>query len=114
MSVQNHACSCAHSTGFTYGTAIWDVVLIRRGVLAELAGVGMTVLIGFVAGLIISGWDEVPAKYDWPTDEMTSRGDKASLLAGVRVKVLKYVLERRGLFSLLVGLAVFTEDMRKA
>ncbi|KAF5835684.1 hypothetical protein DUNSADRAFT_7012 [Dunaliella salina] len=69
--------------GFTYGTAIWDVVLIRRGVLAELAGVSMTVLIGFVAGLIISGWGEVPSKYDWPTDEMTSRGDKASLLVGV-------------------------------
>lgn len=38
------------------GTAILDKDLIKRGLLAELAGVGMCVLIGFVVGLVVSGW----------------------------------------------------------
>jgi hypothetical protein len=58
-SLKNHALLSSQ------GTAIWDAALVKTGVLAELAGVALTCLIGFCAGLVVSGWKAVPERYNW-------------------------------------------------
>ncbi len=50
---------------------------------SRAVGVLTTFLIGFLTGLVVSGWQAVADYYDWPTGEMASRGDLSGLVVGV-------------------------------
>ncbi|KAK1126746.1 hypothetical protein K0M31_004369 [Melipona bicolor] len=67
----------------TFGTIIADRNLQFIGLKSLLLGIFVSILFGFVFGLIL-GTTEMPWGYnDWPTDEMKGRGNYRSLWMGV-------------------------------
>ncbi|XP_008557358.1 uncharacterized protein LOC103578156 isoform X2 [Microplitis demolitor] len=67
----------------TFGTIIADKDLICVGLKSLLLGIFISILFGFIFGLIL-GTTEMPWGYnDWPTDEMKGRGNYRSLWMGV-------------------------------
>ncbi|XP_076640153.1 uncharacterized protein LOC143351936 [Colletes latitarsis] len=67
----------------TFGTIIADRNLQFVGLKSLLLGIFVSILFGFVFGLIL-GTTEMPWGYnDWPTDEMKGRGNYRSLWMGV-------------------------------
>uniref|UniRef100_A0A7S0RRS5 TIGR00341 family protein n=1 Tax=Chlamydomonas leiostraca TaxID=1034604 RepID=A0A7S0RRS5_9CHLO len=68
--------------GFSLGTMMFDHHLMLTGLVCEFIGILETFMVGFVMGLICSGWTDVPKRYNWPTAEMASRGDVPNLLLG--------------------------------
>ncbi|KAG1661650.1 hypothetical protein FOA52_007531 [Chlamydomonas sp. UWO 241] len=70
--------------GFTFGTSLRDVMLIKRGLVAEAIGILACFLVGFVGGLVVCPWTPWPQiETIWPTGQMVSRGDWKSLISGV-------------------------------
>ena len=61
----------------TFGTIVQDWPLTTLGVKNELISLGLCVLVGFVVGLGVTPF------YDLPTDEMASRGTPEGLLIGI-------------------------------
>lgn len=59
----------------TFGAVIHDRKLQIIGVRNELLGLFLTVLVGFVIGLIIGSVDDYYGTGQWPTPEMISRYD---------------------------------------
>jgi Domain of unknown function (DUF389) len=57
----------------TFGTVIQDRQLQRVGVLHELFGLLMCLVIGFFCGLIIASIVDHWGSGNWPTDEMCAR-----------------------------------------
>ncbi|XP_029044570.2 uncharacterized protein LOC114876856 [Osmia bicornis bicornis] len=67
----------------TFGTIIADRNLQCDGLKSLLLGIFVSILFGFIFGLIL-GTTEMPWGYnDWPTDEMKGRGNYRSLWMGV-------------------------------
>lgn len=66
--------------GFTFGTVVRDRDLFCGGLKAELVGVGLTLGVGVVLGFVLSPLCNF---YDWPTNEMLSRGQAVNLLVGL-------------------------------
>ncbi|OAD61381.1 hypothetical protein WN48_01773 [Eufriesea mexicana] len=67
----------------TFGTIIADRNLQLIGLKSLLVGIFVSILFGFIFGLIL-GTTEMPWGYnDWPTDEMKGRGNYRSLWMGV-------------------------------
>ncbi|CAK9802052.1 Uncharacterized protein MJ1221 [Anthophora quadrimaculata] len=67
----------------TFGTIIADRNLQFVGLKSLLLGIFISILFGFIFGLIL-GTTEMPWGYnDWPTDEMKGRGNYRSLWMGV-------------------------------
>ncbi|XP_076684801.1 uncharacterized protein LOC143377454 [Andrena cerasifolii] len=67
----------------TFGTIIADRKLQSVGLKSLLLGIFVSILFGFIFGLIL-GTTEMPWGYnDWPTDEMKGRGNYRSLWMGV-------------------------------
>ncbi|XP_059488873.1 uncharacterized protein LOC132204399 [Neocloeon triangulifer] len=72
----------------TFGTVIRDRQLQRVGIVHELFGLLMCLVIGFVFGLVIASivdhWPDDP-NASWPTEEMKARGLLRSLWVGVLI-----------------------------
>ncbi|XP_028982521.1 uncharacterized protein LOC107046395 isoform X2 [Diachasma alloeum] len=67
----------------TFGTIIADKDLICIGLKSLLLGIFISILFGFIFGLLL-GTTEMPWGYnDWPTDEMKGRGNYRSLWMGI-------------------------------
>ncbi|XP_011301117.1 uncharacterized protein [Fopius arisanus] len=67
----------------TFGTIIADKDLICVGLKSLLLGIFISILFGFIFGLLL-GTTEMPWGYnDWPTDEMKGRGNYRSLWMGI-------------------------------
>nr|XP_033320981.1 uncharacterized protein LOC117217466 [Megalopta genalis] len=67
----------------TFGTIIADRNLQFIGIKSLLLGIFLSMLFGFIFGLLL-GTTEMPWGYgDWPTDEMKARGNYRSLWMGV-------------------------------
>ncbi|XP_077273020.1 uncharacterized protein LOC143903357 [Temnothorax americanus] len=67
----------------TFGTIIADRDLQLVGLKSLMLGIFVSILFGFIFGLIL-GTTEMPWGYnDWPTDEMKGRGNYRSLWMGV-------------------------------
>ncbi|KMR04265.1 hypothetical protein RF55_727 [Lasius niger] len=67
----------------TFGTIIADRDLQVVGLKSLMLGIFLSILFGFIFGLIL-GTTEMPWGYnDWPTDEMKGRGNYRSLWMGV-------------------------------
>ncbi|XP_076752897.1 uncharacterized protein LOC143424614 isoform X2 [Xylocopa sonorina] len=67
----------------TFGTVIADRNLQFIGLKSLLLGIFLSILFGFIFGLLL-GTTEMPWGYnDWPTDEMKGRGNYRSLWMGV-------------------------------
>ncbi|CAG9465190.1 unnamed protein product [Pedinophyceae sp. YPF-701] len=65
---------------FTFGTVVADTDLLFPGMLAELVGACISIGVGLFLGVIFAPWAD---RYDWPTNEMESRGEYAGLLVGL-------------------------------
>ncbi|KAL4712058.1 hypothetical protein ACJJTC_003725 [Scirpophaga incertulas] len=74
-------------TAGTMGTAVRDRSLQRMGVVHEMLGLFLSLVIGFIFGLAISAVDERYGTGDWPTFEMVSRCEIRSLWVGVLVAI---------------------------
>ncbi|XP_043466444.1 uncharacterized protein LOC122501208 [Leptopilina heterotoma] len=67
----------------TFGTVIADRNLQFIGFKSLMLGIFLSILFGFIFGLVL-GTTEMPWGYnDWPTDEMKGRGNYRSLWMGV-------------------------------
>ncbi|XP_052754926.1 uncharacterized protein LOC113521252 [Galleria mellonella] len=67
----------------TFGTIIADRTLVKSGFESLILGMFVSLLFGFIFGLIL-GTTEMPWGFgDWPTEEMKSRGNVRSLWMGV-------------------------------
>ncbi|XP_070171379.1 uncharacterized protein [Polyergus mexicanus] len=67
----------------TFGTIIADRNLQMIGLKSLMLGIFLSILFGFIFGLIL-GTTEMPWGYnDWPTEEMKGRGNYRSLWMGV-------------------------------
>ncbi|XP_046466532.1 uncharacterized protein [Neodiprion pinetum] len=67
----------------TFGTIIADRHLQSIGLKSLMVGIFVSIVYGFIFGLVL-GTTEMPWGYgDWPTDEMKSRGNYRSLWMGV-------------------------------
>ncbi|KAK3928945.1 hypothetical protein KUF71_017151 [Frankliniella fusca] len=67
----------------TFGTAIADRSLQWVGVKGLLAGAGISLVFGFIFGLLVGTTDHPWGFGNWPTDEMLGRGHYRSLWIGV-------------------------------
>ncbi|XP_063382399.1 uncharacterized protein LOC134668855 isoform X2 [Cydia fagiglandana] len=74
-------------TAGTLGTAVRDRSLQQMGVLHELLGLFLALVVGFIFGLTISAVDERYGVGQWPTDEMMARCELRSLWVGVLVAI---------------------------
>ncbi|XP_053958105.1 uncharacterized protein LOC128863155 [Anastrepha ludens] len=67
----------------TFGTIISDTQLVRSGFITLAVGMFISVVFGFIFGLLL-GTTEMPwGSGDWPTEEMSGRGNARSLWMGV-------------------------------
>ncbi|GIL74931.1 hypothetical protein Vretifemale_4796 [Volvox reticuliferus] len=68
---------------FSFGTSASDPYLMWKGVVSETVGVLLTFLVGFIVGLAVCIWTGVARGFQWPTNEMESRGEVSGLVVGV-------------------------------
>jgi hypothetical protein len=57
----------------TFGTAISDRKLQKIGFRSELIGLTMSLIFGFIFGLLVGTTDDPWGTGDWPTEEMKGR-----------------------------------------
>ncbi|KAL0270829.1 UNVERIFIED_CONTAM: hypothetical protein PYX00_008109 [Menopon gallinae] len=67
----------------TFGTVISDRKLQLTGIKSEFAGIAMSLVFGFIFGLLVGTTDHPWGFGDWPTEEMKGRGQARSLWIGV-------------------------------
>jgi len=67
----------------TFGAVVESGYLIKRGIIAEVLGLCMCILIGFIGGLCSAPF----CGHTWPTNEMASRGVPSALWTGVAIAV---------------------------
>ncbi|XP_017466474.1 PREDICTED: uncharacterized protein LOC108359231 [Rhagoletis zephyria] len=67
----------------TFGTIISDTQLIRTGFITLAVGMITSVLFGFIFGLLLGTTDMPWGSGDWPTAEMSGRGNARSLWMGI-------------------------------
>lgn len=69
----------------TFGTCIQDRSLMRLGVVNEMLGILLTMVIGFLFGLVICMIDDRYGVGEWPTNEMLSKCEIRSLWVGALI-----------------------------
>ncbi|KAL0822394.1 hypothetical protein ABMA28_004477 [Loxostege sticticalis] len=74
-------------TAATLGTAVRDRSLQHMGLLHEMLGLFLSLVLGFIFGLTICAVDDRYGVGEWPTEEMTSRCEIRSLWVGVLVAI---------------------------
>jgi uncharacterized hydrophobic protein (TIGR00271 family) len=93
----------------TFGLAVKDWKLIKQGVVTELIDLALLLVLGYVMGIIFVavGGEEV---YDWPTPEMSSRGELIGLGTGFAIALASgfgvALSVLAGNLSSLVGVAI--------
>jgi uncharacterized hydrophobic protein (TIGR00271 family) len=65
--------------GLTFGCVIKDWDMVARGALNEFIGVMIALVVGIVIGLLYYLSED---RFDWPTEQMASRGTLESLVLG--------------------------------
>lgn len=70
--------------GITLGTVINDKILIKRSVVTELTSIVVIFTTGFLLSIVFS---LVAEDYNWPTEEMSSRGELDDVVMGVLVAI---------------------------
>mmetsp|Transcript_299 Transcript_299/g.358 ORF Transcript_299/g.358 Transcript_299/m.358 type:complete len:159 (+) Transcript_299:494-970(+) len=65
--------------GFTFGCVIKDWDMVARGAVNEFIGVVIALFVGLLIGMLYYCSDD---PFDWPTDEMASRGTTEALILG--------------------------------
>lgn len=68
--------------GMSYGLVIWDIRLIKKSAVVELASIVICIVFGCILAIACS-WTEMAAT--WATDEMLSRGTLQTFLVGVPI-----------------------------
>lgn len=66
-------------TAATLGTAVRDRSLQHMGLLHEMLGLFLSLVLGFIFGLTICAVDDRYGVGEWPTEEMTSRYNLLSI-----------------------------------
>nr|CAH7763132.1 unnamed protein product [Callosobruchus chinensis] len=100
----------------TFGFVIQHRHLMKMGVQNELIGLGIANLVGFCYGCLICSITEwygsLGGTHDWPTYEMTSRGELRGLWVGSLTALLSGAVVALGILSdniaSLVGVAIST------
>jgi uncharacterized hydrophobic protein (TIGR00271 family) len=75
---------------FTFGTTLRNRSMIMTGLRNELISLALCVLTGLIWGLV-AAFANVDERRNWPSDEMTSRGDVTGLLSGIAVALISGV-----------------------
>jgi hypothetical protein len=57
----------------TFGTAIADRKLQKIGLRSEIIGLLVSLIFGFIFGLLVGTAEDLWGSEDWPTEEMKSR-----------------------------------------
>jgi len=70
--------------GITLGTVINDKILIKRSLVTEFVSIVVIFITGFTLSIIFSFFAE---DYNWPTEEMTTRGEVDDVILGVLVAI---------------------------
>jgi len=68
--------------GMSYGLVIWDIRLIKKSAVVELASIVICIFFGCILAVACS-WTEMAE--DWATGEMLSRGTRQTFLVGVPI-----------------------------
>lgn len=68
--------------GLAYGTTINDWKLVRRSFMVEMISLAFCIVVGFVIGGICGPTD---LSKDWPTQEMSNRGEVDNLIVGLPI-----------------------------
>ncbi|XP_044766424.1 uncharacterized protein LOC123322545 [Coccinella septempunctata] len=102
----------------TFGNIIRDTHLKKIGVQNELLGLGVATLVGFCYGTITCILTDKYGNQEWPTYEITSRGELRSLWIGFVIALLSGAAVALGILSdnvaSLVGVAISTSLMPPA
>ncbi|CAG5136723.1 unnamed protein product, partial [Candidula unifasciata] len=76
---------------FVFGTVIKNMELLKVGVVTEMKGLTLCILVGFISGFIPAGLESAGMSWrstdSWPTIEMSSRGSIRALPVGVLIAV---------------------------
>ncbi len=70
--------------GITFGTRVGDWKLTLRSTWHELLSLFISVAIGAIVGFCTAF---CPVSDDWPTEQMSSRGDTRGLVAGIAIAI---------------------------
>jgi uncharacterized hydrophobic protein (TIGR00271 family) len=70
--------------GITFGLFVGDKVLLWRSSVAELQGLLLAAVVGFICSGVATPWS---SSLGWPTSEMSQRGDTWNLLIGLAIAV---------------------------
>lgn len=68
----------------TLGTSVLHTKMVKTGLVTGFVAIMVCLAVGFVTGVVASFFD---VHYQWPTHEMSSRGDKDGLLVGFAIAV---------------------------
>ncbi|XP_018336185.1 uncharacterized protein LOC108744740 [Agrilus planipennis] len=102
----------------TFGTVIRDSQLQKIGVNNALIGLGLATFVGFCYGTVICLFCNKYGENDWPTFEMTSRGEIRTLWVGCLIALLSGAAVALGILgdnvASLVGVAISTSLMPPA
>eukprot|EP00808_Paulinella_micropora_P018293 g44712.t1 len=94
--------------GATFGFVVKETHLAWRSVLVMLLGLVLSILMGLFVGLLMG--EKYHEYYDWPTQEMLSRGDWHGLMIGLAIAIPSGVGAALSLLtanqSSLVGVAI--------
>jgi len=93
--------------GFSFGTVIHDWSLALLGLRNEIIAVSITVFLGFMSAFLFLYWGP---DIDWPTEEMSSRGEVSALYYGTLVATASgigvAISVTSGTVNSLVGVAI--------
>ncbi|KAL3275628.1 hypothetical protein HHI36_020381 [Cryptolaemus montrouzieri] len=102
----------------TFGSVIRDSRLQKVGVRNELLGLFIAMMVGFCYGAITCIITDKYGSQEWPTYEMTSRGELRSLWLGCIIALISGTAVALGIlsdnFASLVGVAISTSLMPPA
>ena len=70
----------------TLGTVVHDWKMVRHGLLAEVLGVSICILVGFLGALCELPLAEKDGR-NWPVPEMTARGDLQGFYTGIAIAI---------------------------
>lgn len=79
--------------GITFGSRVLDWNLALRSMWNEFLSLLLAVLIGAIIGVCTSF---CPVAENWPTEQMSSRGDTAGLVTGIAIAIPRYVPATHG------------------
>ncbi len=73
-----------------FGAIIQDRKLVKTGLISELVGLSLCLVIGFIFGICVA-WHPFPGPWDgvenWPTNEMVGRTTIRGMVIGVLIAI---------------------------